>query len=156
MTTRESFSHRAAAGTAGVILIVAVMPGGPRLAADMAISPITQVDLHRFFIVPASGLHARGIGLSCGQVVRNPPFPVRRDERRAILYLQHAMGPALRRPYDLMSSPLDERKRAPRQDRKGVPQDSRDLPRLPLETDDPLAGYTDRLDERFVAKQQSG
>jgi hypothetical protein len=78
------------------------------------------------------------------------------DERRVILYLQYAMGPALRRPYDLMSSPLDERKRAPRQDRKGVPQDSRDLPRLPLETDDPLAGYTDRLDERFVAKQQSG
>jgi hypothetical protein len=37
-----------------------------------------------------------------------------------------------------------------------VPQDSRDLPRLLLETDDPLAGYTVRLDERFVAKQQSG
>jgi hypothetical protein len=44
-----------------------VMPGGPRLAADVAISPATQVDLHRFFTVPASGLHARGIGLSCGQ-----------------------------------------------------------------------------------------
>jgi hypothetical protein len=27
-----------------------------------------------------------------------------RDERRAILYLQHAMGPVLRRPYDLMFS----------------------------------------------------
>jgi hypothetical protein len=25
-----------------------------------------------------------------------------------------------------------------------------------LETDDPLAGYTDKLDERFVDKQQSG
>jgi hypothetical protein len=25
-----------------------------------------------------------------------------------------------------------------------------------LETDDPLAGYTDKLDERFVGKQQSG
>ena len=32
------------------------------------------------------------------------------DERRAILYLQHAMGPVLRRPYDLMSSTLDEPK----------------------------------------------
>jgi hypothetical protein len=27
-----------------VILIVGVMPGGPRLAADVAISPTTQVD----------------------------------------------------------------------------------------------------------------
>jgi hypothetical protein len=34
------------------------------------------------------------------------------DERRVILYLQYAMCPALRRPYDLMSSPLDERKLA--------------------------------------------
>ena len=25
-----------------------------------------------------------------------------------------------------------------------------------LETDDPLAGYTDKLDERFAGKQQSG
>jgi hypothetical protein len=25
-----------------------------------------------------------------------------------------------------------------------------------LETDDPLAGYTDKLDERFVARQPSG
>jgi hypothetical protein len=67
------------------------------------------VDLHRFFTVPASGLHARGIGLSCGQVTQNPPPPVDEDERRAILYLQHAMDPVLRRPYDLMFSTLDER-----------------------------------------------
>jgi len=32
------------------------------------------------------------------------------DERRAILYLQHATGPVLRRPYDLMFSTLNERK----------------------------------------------
>ena len=32
------------------------------------------------------------------------------DERRTILYLQHAMGPVLRRPYDLMFSTLNERK----------------------------------------------
>ena len=32
------------------------------------------------------------------------------DERRAILYLQHAMGPVLRRPYDLIFSTLNERK----------------------------------------------
>ena len=31
------------------------------------------------------------------------------DERRTILYLQHAMGPVLRRPYDLMFSTLNER-----------------------------------------------
>ena len=36
-----------------------------------------------------------------------------RDERRAILYLQHAMGPVLRRPCDLMSSTLNERKDPP-------------------------------------------
>jgi hypothetical protein len=52
------------------------------------------------------------------------------DERRTILYLQHAMGPVLRRPYDLMFSTLNERKGSPRQDRQGVPQDGRDLPRL--------------------------
>jgi len=45
------------------------MPGGPRLAADVAISPTTQVGLHRFFTAPASGFHARGIGLSYGPAV---------------------------------------------------------------------------------------
>jgi hypothetical protein len=32
------------------------------------------------------------------------------DERRAIPYLEYAMGPVLRRPYHLMFSTLDERK----------------------------------------------
>jgi hypothetical protein len=32
------------------------------------------------------------------------------DERRTIIYLQHAMGPVLQRPYELMFSTLNERK----------------------------------------------
>ena len=55
----------------------------------------------------------RGIlGDLCGGagLVRDPPPLFDGDERRAILYLQHAMGPVLRRPYDLMFSTLNERK----------------------------------------------
>jgi L-2-amino-thiazoline-4-carboxylic acid hydrolase len=152
------------------------------------------------------------------------------DQRRAILYLQHAMGPVLRRPYDLMFSTLNERKdpldkieKACRKtvgiypayfefdfqrpdpglfemnirrcffrdffDRhdarlvttvmcafdvnfmkaidpsvSGLRAERTSLLSLGddqcrfavLETDDPLAGYTDKLDGRFVDKQQSG
>jgi hypothetical protein len=152
------------------------------------------------------------------------------DERRAILYLQHAMGPVLRRPYDLMFSTLNERKdpldkiekacrttvgiypayfefdfQRPdpglfemnirrcffrdffdRHDARlvttvmcafdvnfmkaidpsvsGLRAERTSLLSLGdgqcrfavLETDDPLAGYTDKLDERFAGKQQSG
>lgn len=151
------------------------------------------------------------------------------DERRTILYLQHAMGPVLRRPYDLMFSTLNERKdpldkiekacRATvgvypayfefdfqrpdpglfemkirrcffrdffdRHDARlvttvmcafdvnfmkaidssvsGLRAERTSLLSLGddecrfavLETDDPLAGYADKLDERFVDKQQS-
>lgn len=151
------------------------------------------------------------------------------DERRTILYLQHAMGPVLRRPYDLIFSTLNERKdpldkiekacRATvgmypayfefdfqrpdpglfemkirrcffrdffdRHDARlvttvmcafdvnfmkaidpsvsGLRAERTSLLSLGddecrfavLETDDPLAGYTDKLDERFVDKQQS-
>jgi hypothetical protein len=78
-------------------LIVEVMPGGPRLAADVAIS---DVNFMKAIDPSVSGLRA---------------------ERTSLLSLG------------------DD------QCRFAV-----------LETDDPLAGYTDKLDERFLDKQQSG
>ena len=152
------------------------------------------------------------------------------DERRAILYLQHAMGPVLQRPDELMFSTLNERKdpldkieKACRKevglypayfefdfqrpdpglfemnirrcffrdffDRhdarlvttvmcafdvnfmkaidpsvSGLRAERTSLLSLGdgqcrfavLETDDPLAGYTDKLAERFAGKQESG
>jgi hypothetical protein len=53
------------------------------------------------------------------------------DERRAILYLQHATGPVLRRPYDLMFSTLNERE-DPLDKIDNAPQDGRDLGLLRL------------------------
>ena len=55
------------------------------------------------------------------------------DERRTILYLQHVMGEA-----SLLSLGDDQCRFAV------------------LETDDPLAGYTDKIEQRFAAKQESG
>lgn len=65
-----------------------------------------------------------------------------RDERRAILYLQHAMGPALRRPYDLMSSTLNERKDPPiRSKRRAARRSGSTPPTSSLTSSDRVQGF---------------
>jgi hypothetical protein len=59
-----------------------------------------------------------------------------------IMFLQHVMGTVLRRPYEIAFKTLslgDEECRV-----------------AVLETDDPLAGYTDKVEQRFVDKSESG
>ena len=65
-----------------------------------------------------------------------------RDERRAILYLQHAMGPVLRRPYDLMSSTLNERKDPPiRSKRRAARRSGSTPPTSSLTSSDRVRGF---------------
>ena len=65
-----------------------------------------------------------------------------RDERRAILYLQHAMGPVLRRPYNLMSSTLNERKDPPiRSKRRAARRSGSTPPTSSLTSSDRVRGF---------------
>ena len=75
-----------------------------------------------------------------------------RDERRAILYLQHAMGPALQRTYDLMSSTLNERKDPPIRSKRRAPRRSGSTPPTSsLTSSDRIQGFEMNIRRCFFA-----
>jgi len=59
------------------------------------------------------------------------------DERRTILYLQHAMGEVLTRAYELAFKTLSEREHPPRQDRQGARRHRSTAPAGTSTTSDP-------------------
>jgi len=85
------------------------------------------------------------------------------DERRTILYLQHVMGTVLTRPYEVVFKTISERKEPlDKIDKMCCAEASLlslgdDHCRFAVqETDDPLAGYTDKVEQRFADKLETG
>jgi hypothetical protein len=166
------------------------MPGGPRLAADVAISPATQVDLHRFFTVPVLGLHAYDLMFSTLNERKDPLDKIDKACRKTVGIYPAYFEFDFQRPdpglfemnirrcffrdffdrhdarlvttvmcaFDVnFMKAIDPSVSGLRAERTSLLSLGDDQCRFAvLETDDPLAGYTDKLDERFVGKQQSG
>jgi hypothetical protein len=87
------------------------------------------------------------------------------DERRTILYLQHVMGEVLTRLVTTVMCAwdtnwmraIDPAVSGLRAERTSLLSLGDDQCRFAvLETDDPLAGYTDKIEQRFAAQQEPG